>query len=58
MIFFIWKDKDSVQFALKLNESELKGRQLRVMRCDARKAKKQKNKVSFYFYILMGGNSA
>lgn len=41
-----FKEKDSAQFALKLNQTELKGRQVRVMRCDAKLAIKKKEKLT------------
>lgn len=40
-----FKENDGVMFALKFHESQLKGRQLRVMRCDVKAAQKQKEKM-------------
>lgn len=46
-----FKEKDSVQIGLKLHESSLNGRKVRVMRCDAKTALKKKEKM------LNGANS-
>ncbi|XP_076100181.1 uncharacterized protein LOC143069436 [Mytilus galloprovincialis] len=40
-----FKENDGVMFALKFHESQLKGRKLRVMRCDVKAAQKQKEKM-------------